>query len=741
MKKKILLALLAIAACFACTFALAACGDVDGDAVENTGNTNTDTVGGSDNDITETPAHTHSYTAIKTFATCTEQGYTVHTCACGYSYTDAYTNALGHNFENYVSDDNATCTQNCTESSTCSRCAAATDTREVPNSALGHDVRYIGNYPATCTQNRFDIFACTRCTVTETREIPDSAHGHYFINYISDNNATCTGNETETSTCFRCTITDTREVTGSALGHNFANYVSNHNATCTSNSTETSTCSRCTTSDTREITGSALGHNFANYISNHNATCTVNGTETSTCSRCTTTDTRTETNSALGHNYVNYVSDGNATCTADGTETSACSRCTQTNTRTEANSALGHNLEHHNGKSATCTENGWQPYDNCRRCNYTTYNEITSTGHNYITENNIPTNNENAGTLSGFYCLNCYEFTSKAIAGNGYTFLGWYNNQQLISEEPIFTYIMDAEKTVYSAQWTYYTLTVIRGDGTNSERCVTVSFNYNDGTELVEKQLVTETSNLKYPTVPTRDGYAFRGWYTDISETELFDFSENLNDNITLYAGWQAMADSGYSQRIYWDINNMYNSENRAFNQTISKYDYYYYYFTALTDCTYTIHYYNKSTASAYEIYTYIYNETQQKVIKEESLTGSLKVGLNTKDYLTATCTANAGDVLYFRVKRQNYTKWTPEFYCYIEGAQIPEAGGVLEEVLEYNEKKITATQSVTLVADYYDGYTFLGWYEDDKLISDKPIYTFDMPKKNIVYKAKYSNI
>ena len=44
--------------------------------------------------------HTHSYTTAVTAPTCTEDGYTTHTCACGYSYKDSYTKALGHSYKN-----------------------------------------------------------------------------------------------------------------------------------------------------------------------------------------------------------------------------------------------------------------------------------------------------------------------------------------------------------------------------------------------------------------------------------------------------------------------------------------------------------------------------------------------------------------------------------------------------------------------------------------------------------------
>ena len=45
--------------------------------------------------------HIHSYKTTVTAPTCSERGYTTHTCvSCGNSYKDSYTNALGHNYSN-----------------------------------------------------------------------------------------------------------------------------------------------------------------------------------------------------------------------------------------------------------------------------------------------------------------------------------------------------------------------------------------------------------------------------------------------------------------------------------------------------------------------------------------------------------------------------------------------------------------------------------------------------------------
>lgn len=48
------------------------------------------------------PPHAHHYVATIVAPTCTEGGYTEHTCACGESYQDTYTDALGHSFTDEV---------------------------------------------------------------------------------------------------------------------------------------------------------------------------------------------------------------------------------------------------------------------------------------------------------------------------------------------------------------------------------------------------------------------------------------------------------------------------------------------------------------------------------------------------------------------------------------------------------------------------------------------------------------
>ncbi|MGM9523402.1 MAG: leucine-rich repeat protein [Faecousia sp.] len=46
--------------------------------------------------------HEHSYQTSVVSPTCTQGGYTLHSCACGDSYRDCYVDALGHNFVNGI---------------------------------------------------------------------------------------------------------------------------------------------------------------------------------------------------------------------------------------------------------------------------------------------------------------------------------------------------------------------------------------------------------------------------------------------------------------------------------------------------------------------------------------------------------------------------------------------------------------------------------------------------------------
>ena len=116
--------------------------------------------------------------------------------------------------------------------------------------------------------------------------------------------------------------------------------------------------------------------------------CGLNGT--ASCTGGTATCTTKAVCEACGgkygkrdldnHDLVHYDAQA-PTCTKPGWDAfDTCPRCYYTTFR--AIPALKHDLEHHEAKAPTCTEKGWNAYDTCSRCDYTTtYQELPALNH------------------------------------------------------------------------------------------------------------------------------------------------------------------------------------------------------------------------------------------------------------------------------------------------------------------------------------------------------------------------
>ena len=109
--------------------------------------------------------HQHSYSSTVTPPTCTEQGYTTHTCSCGDSYVDTYVPALGHNWNEGTVLVEATCTSTGLIKYVCTRCSAET-TQELP--MLSHEWEEVRRVPATCADPGYTEFRCRLCGETKT---------------------------------------------------------------------------------------------------------------------------------------------------------------------------------------------------------------------------------------------------------------------------------------------------------------------------------------------------------------------------------------------------------------------------------------------------------------------------------------------------------------------------------------------------------------------------------------------
>lgn len=114
----------------------------------------------------------HTYTAVVTAPTCTERGYTTHTCSlCGMSYKDSYTDALGHSYGEWVVTAAATATADGQRERICSRCSNKETeiipaTGDSPSGESGGNTWYPSTPSSTTTTTTNNPDGSTTATVT-----------------------------------------------------------------------------------------------------------------------------------------------------------------------------------------------------------------------------------------------------------------------------------------------------------------------------------------------------------------------------------------------------------------------------------------------------------------------------------------------------------------------------------------------------------------------------------------------
>ena len=156
-------------------------------------------------------------------------------------------------------------------------------------------------------------------------------------------------------------------------------------------------CARCGSTETREILGYRKYdsnshrvyvtecqncHNDGNvsYLQVH-----TGGTETPTCTKgktCEKCGAEYGEKDPNNHDLVHHDAKAPSCMEIGWDAYETCSRCDYT-TYAEL-PALNHALEQHAAKAPTCTEPGWDAYETCSRCDYTTRKELPALNHDLV---------------------------------------------------------------------------------------------------------------------------------------------------------------------------------------------------------------------------------------------------------------------------------------------------------------------------------------------------------------------
>lgn len=309
---------------------------------------------------------------------------------------------------------------------------------------------------------------CKNCGSVETREIlgyrkyDSNSHRFYVAecqNCHNDGNVTYLkvhSGGTETPTC---TTGKTCEKCGAeygVLGHDWGAWTPNYDGTnthtrrCTRSNCdakETAPCSggyaACDSLGMCETCGGSYygGHAWGKWSSAGNGThirsCMnyCSEVDTASCFGGTATCTAKAVCEACGGEYGEKDPNNHAlvqhdaqapTCTEKGWDAyETCSRCDYT-TYAEL-PALNHDLEQHAAKAPTCTEKGWNAYETCSRCDYTTYAELPILGHDYQAVTVDPTCEADGYTI--FTCSRCKDsYTADPTDKLGHQFGAWSPN-------------------------------------------------------------------------------------------------------------------------------------------------------------------------------------------------------------------------------------------------------------------------------------------------------------------------
>lgn len=175
--------------------------------------------------------------------------------------------------------------------------------------------------------------------------------------------------------------------------------------------------------------------------------------------------------------------------------------------------------------------------------------------HNYFYRNRVQSdltyvsNGEVVGTVPDVY----YEapitlMDAPTDMGEGYEFLGWYTDPELMNlTNPVEDgYEMPATDLTLYAKW--------------ERKDLLVQFDSQGGSP-VESQSVAYNTSAEEPQEPTRAGYRFMGWYTKEVGGERWTFDRLVAEDTTLYARWESVGTAPYT------INHIIQGEKTPFYQ------------------------------------------------------------------------------------------------------------------------------------------------------------------------------
>lgn len=364
-------------------------------------------------------------TSIETDSTCTEGGYTVHTCdVCKNSYKDNVTAPKGHTFGEWEITQ-ATCTKDGKKRRQCSGCNQIEE--EVISAR--HKCSKTERIEPTCTENgNIEYWKCDACNLyfLDDNAKVQSYWSDIVLNKLdhdygkatyswSEDYSTCEGarscsREEEHREIVSATIIEKHIIQRlSCTTDEKVSYI----ATFNQEGFETQTL---------DVTTQIANHDYQeNFTVDIEPTCTTDGSKSKHCSNC---NEKVETTviEKLGHDYTTEIT--GPTCTEGGYTAHTCKVCRH-HYRDNETKANGHTLEEFI-TDPTCKKQGYTVHS-CSKCDYMyidTY--VDATGHTYVFYDMDGSTVLKYGKVACGYAITAPEVKQERRTGQFvYRFRGW----------------------------------------------------------------------------------------------------------------------------------------------------------------------------------------------------------------------------------------------------------------------------------------------------------------------------
>lgn len=386
---------------------------------------------------------------VRKEATCFEQGEEIRYCECG-QFEIRYTPMTQHNYHEYIERE-PTCQDEGLLVTMCQNCG---ERQEKPLARVEHNYLAINHIESTCDQQGYTLYSCSFCGHEKRDDylnLADHNYGEFEVTLLPTNEQQgeairhCVNNydhiETIKLPSLNSNEYESSQIGGAMCGqdlhyeyiyhyqnstirfeinlpstHDFEEYY--QEATCEDPALKITKCRNCEYMEETYLS-TPLGHLYGEWVLINTPSEYIGGLAQRSCTRDENHKEELYLPSLFDGTYdKNVIQEGN--CTTDAIYEYTYNYYDVSITFQLNVSGVGHQLAYFDGLQPTCEEAGYEAYEACILCDYSTYQEIPANGHSLSSWQTIIEATCYEDGLKSQGCYNCNYYKEEVIVSPGH---------------------------------------------------------------------------------------------------------------------------------------------------------------------------------------------------------------------------------------------------------------------------------------------------------------------------------